>query len=705
MADYGAKISKAKQAGYSDAEIAAFLSKDPALAPKIQTARKSGYDDAAILGHLGARKPAEGLIGRAWEATTDAGGKLRAELGRQVSSGRGDVAPLVGGALSALGAGPASIVNDLVVKPTANILAAIPAQAYGPTTLKGPGKPLDRAETVEMWEGAIGGALSAVGPGPKGLKVPRPVKVNPLAEPVAQFERAGVRPTYAAVKGGPASSVANAIAENPVAGIRARAALDGSINDARVSAGRVASTYGNAQERGAQGEAVQSGIRDFNTRFSERAEKLYDRAFLPIETSEGQAVAKASGQTEAARAAAKADFEARTAKAEADYAAGVQAAEQAAQEQNAIRVGQPRVEPVMPARAQVSPMADILPQRPAVVPSQSTQALREITGRVNAPQLSNMITDGRMRSIAEALSNDGAEVRFTDLRALRTWVRNAQKDPTLRQGISQGDLNRLEGSLTTDIYNNAERLAGPQGKKNLERADQFYRLGSQRINGALQSFVGKGGAVSGESAYDLIVRAASDKGGADAARLAALRKSLSDSDWGDIAATTVQRLGRPTASNATGVDDFSVNSFVTNYQTMSPRGRDLIFGTGEQRKELDNLVSVVERLKRVEKGANASKTGVSLQALGTVGGLANPATTVPTLTVLSGLGVTGEMLTNPSVVRWLSRIGNAKTPSAMTRAVEQLKLAAAKNKALEPLAYSLGQSVVEQSRQELRQPR
>lgn len=645
------------------------------------------------------------ILEQAWDATADAGSAFTAELGRQVSTGRGDVAPLAGKALETITAAPASVINNLVVKPSANILASIPAQAYGPTTIKGPGKPLNHGETVQMWEGAISGALSAAGPGPKGVKVPRPVKVNPLAEPVAQFERAGVRPTYAAVKGGPASSVANAIAENPVAGIRTRAALDASIGDARLSAGRVAGKYGNAQERGAQGEAVQQGIRDFNERFSDRAGKLYDKAFLPIETAEGKAVAKASAENEAARAAAKADFEARSAAAEADYSAKVDATRLQAEEQRSVSMGQSFIEPELPPRPVVDPSPEPLPQRPAVVPSQSTQALREITSKVNAPQLSNMITDGRMRSIAEALSNDGAEVRFTDLRALRTWVRNAQKDPTLRQGIAQGDLQRLEGALTTDIYNNAERLAGPQGRKNLERADRFYRIGSQRINGALQAFVGKGGAASGESAYDLIVRAASDKGGADAARLTALRKSLSDSDWGDVAATTVQRLGKPTASTATGVDDFSVNSFTTNYQAMSPRGRDLIFGTGEQRKELDNLVSVVERLKRVEKGANASKTGVSLQALGTVGGLANPATTVPTLTVLSGLGITGEMLTNPSVVRWLSRIGNAKTPGAMARAVEQLKIAAAKNKALEPLAYSLAQSVAEQSRQELRQPR
>lgn len=57
MADIGAKIAKAKQAGYSDAEITAFLAKDASVAPKINQARQAGYDDKAIVGHLTKNTP------------------------------------------------------------------------------------------------------------------------------------------------------------------------------------------------------------------------------------------------------------------------------------------------------------------------------------------------------------------------------------------------------------------------------------------------------------------------------------------------------------------------------------------------------------------------------------------------------------------------------------------------------------------------
>lgn len=53
MADLAASIAKARKAGYSDAEIAAYIAKDPAMGPKVQAARQHGYSDAEVVKHLG----------------------------------------------------------------------------------------------------------------------------------------------------------------------------------------------------------------------------------------------------------------------------------------------------------------------------------------------------------------------------------------------------------------------------------------------------------------------------------------------------------------------------------------------------------------------------------------------------------------------------------------------------------------------------
>lgn len=61
MSELSAKVAKARQAGYSDDEITAFLGKDPSLAPKINQARQAGYKPADIVKHLEAAPKSKAL--------------------------------------------------------------------------------------------------------------------------------------------------------------------------------------------------------------------------------------------------------------------------------------------------------------------------------------------------------------------------------------------------------------------------------------------------------------------------------------------------------------------------------------------------------------------------------------------------------------------------------------------------------------------
>lgn len=57
MSDLSAKVAKARQAGYSDDEITAFLGKDPTIGPKITKARQAGYKPSDIVKHLEGETP------------------------------------------------------------------------------------------------------------------------------------------------------------------------------------------------------------------------------------------------------------------------------------------------------------------------------------------------------------------------------------------------------------------------------------------------------------------------------------------------------------------------------------------------------------------------------------------------------------------------------------------------------------------------
>lgn len=567
---------------------------------------------------------------KVWGTMTDAAADL-AETSKPLPQGRNPFKDPVGAAkdigeqISRSASVPVKAFN-LLASPITGVVEAGVVEPYGgamSTIFKG----TDAAD----WEGDMRTALMAARPG--RARAPKPVKVNKLAEPVAAFERANVTPSLAAVQGGGAAKVANAVAENPIAGIRVRKAMRTQVAEAETAAQRVAGKAGTPTTRGAQGEALKEGVKAFNERFSERSSKLYDKAFADIEAGEAQAVATA---------------------------------QQRATRQSAMGGAAPGPAPV-------------------IQPNATKAALSEMGGRVNASELSSIITDPRLNKIAKALEEGGADVRFGDLRALRTWVREAKTNDDLRQGIGSAGLQRLEGALTDDILANAERVAGPQAARRLRQTDEFYRLGNERIQGALQNFVGKGSSKPAEATYDLLIRSLSDKGGADIARATALKKSLKADEWGDVAATVIENLGKPTAGSAD--QGFSVSRFVTNYEGLSPAGRKLLVSDPSLKRELDNLAYVMGRLKTVERGANSSNSGTAVQSAGTIVGLANPATAIPAAKVLGGMALSGEIVTSPGAVRWLARLGQAQAqgPQQVSVVVKQLEKAAQANAALMPL--------------------
>jgi hypothetical protein len=71
MADLASSIAKARKAGYSDADIAAYIANDSGMGSKVKQARQAGYSDAEIVAHLGkpnaakdvAKSGVAGLVG------------------------------------------------------------------------------------------------------------------------------------------------------------------------------------------------------------------------------------------------------------------------------------------------------------------------------------------------------------------------------------------------------------------------------------------------------------------------------------------------------------------------------------------------------------------------------------------------------------------------------------------------------------------
>lgn len=573
---------------------------------------------------------------------------------RALGSMVGDVVGMVTSPIS-------GAVDALWTEPGAKLLDKIPGRGrtdrrISPTGII-PSRDMTPDESHEANREIMGRSLMAVrAAAPVAPGVPMLAKPpGALATRVARFDQAGVTPMLAAGGGKGASTLTNVVAENPLAGVLARGRLRTAVAQAEESAAGTAARYGETRGPQITGENVQAGIQRFArdgdapTSFAAKANAAYDDVFGKLD------------------------------------------------EAMAGKTGRPVMEPIfqpdavgMPQQVGTRTMGGSQIETPA-----TTAALSGIRGGTQSASIGDLIEDATLSKAAKALeSAQGAkDMSFGDLRRLRTWTRDAQKNPELRQNIGAANLQRLEGSLTQDIYTNAEKLGSPDLAHQLRRTDQFYAAGQQRIQGALDKFAS---AKSGEGTYSRIVQAAGSTSSADAQSLLSLKRSLAPDEWGDVAANAVNELGAQRAGSApAGSSGFSVSEFVTNYNKLSPRGRSILFGdvggggarAGQLRAELDNLATVADDLKGIEKGANTSKSAVGVQTVGTLGGLLNPSTTIPTATLLGGMALTGEMLTNPVVVRWLSRVGVASKagPSAVGIVVRQLGNAAKANAALAPL--------------------
>jgi hypothetical protein len=273
-------------------------------------------------------------------------------------------------------------------------------------------------------------------------------------------------------------------------------------------------------------------------------------------------------------------------------------------------------------------------------------------------------------------------------------------DPSTRPNLGDASLQRLEGALTRDILDSVSFIGDPRLARELRQVDRYYRTGNERIRTALRPFLREN--TTPAQAYQMVYRAAHEGGRQNTRMLTAARRSLQPQEWRQVAATAIDEMGRARSGHPYAAEGaFSVEQFARRYNEMSADGRRALFGdlgspTGQPaggnfidlERALDDLARVAGYQKGVEAAANSSKTAVATQAVTTVGGIV----TAPQLTIpaLVGMGITGEMLTNPAFVRWIVSAPQASgAPGGMRRLASDLSALAARDPALAPVLAEL----------------
>lgn len=308
-------------------------------------------------------------------------------------------------------------------------------------------------------------------------------------------------------------------------------------------------------------------------------------------------------------------------------------------------------------------------------------AINRITGEFAAtPRLQERFTKN-IAGIQEDLEADAAngQIPFSTLQRLRTQVGMMLKDPVNHSNVERVQLERLYGGLSEDIRA-AAAARGPDALRAFETANRYTRFNMQRNISVLDKLLKSG---DDEKAFKWAMEGSKEGG----SRLRNLRRNYRPGEWGDVASTVVGQMGRakPGAQNAAG-DEFSINTFMTNFNTLSDEAKNALFG-GTQlnvaRRNLERLTRVGAALKDTDKMANPSGTArvaayfTTLSALGgsvgnMLGGDYESTGAGAVVGAVVAPRIAARLITSPAFTSWLANSAQISSVSQWTQHLGRL---------------------------------
>lgn len=256
---------------------------------------------------------------------------------------------------------------------------------------------------------------------------------------------------------------------------------------------------------------------------------------------------------------------------------------------------------------------------------------------------------------------DPEGLTYQGVKKLRTTIGEQLNGGVLPEGTSQAELKRVYGALTDDLGNAVKQSGSKAASDAFSRANTYYKLASDRRESLVKIIGGEANA-SGETVFSRLQSMAGSTSRADISKLGQARKVMGSDDWNEVASTVVSHLGRDVDGN------FSPQRYLTDYNKLSPAGKNLLFksgGKGEYAQHLEDIATISSRFKELQKFANPSGTSRSvvgsLMAGGAwhAGSLLMAGAVAEPLTMLSsvvGGRVVSSILASPagasSVAKW-----------------------------------------------------
>lgn len=271
-----------------------------------------------------------------------------------------------------------------------------------------------------------------------------------------------------------------------------------------------------------------------------------------------------------------------------------------------------------------------------------------------------LATNPQRASELNAALGEGA-LPYKAISKLRTLVGSEIADSNMMSDVPRSKWNPLYGAVSDDLRGVAAATS-PQAESAFNRANNYTRAGIGRMDRVAPY----ADAAAPEQAFTSLFNTTKE----NASTFQSVKKSLPEGARATIAGTVVERLGRATPGKQNELGDvWSPESFLTNWNKMTPKARDEVFSGF---KNADQVKADVEAIAKATAKmrdsaaiwANPSGTAPHLGAKGIVasllaGGLINPMLPAAAVAGIGGANFAARGLLSNRVRDFASRQSNA----------------------------------------------
>ena len=322
---------------------------------------------------------------------------------------------------------------------------------------------------------------------------------------------------------------------------------------------------------------------------------------------------------------------------------------------------------------------DAIPKETKISVSNTQAMLDDLAAPIaGAEKTSTRLLNPIIRQMQQDLTEDAADgtLPYAALRALRSRVGEKLTNPDLISDVPKAQLKRLYGAISEDL----KAAAGDAGAMEAwKRADNYWKAGLGRVDDFLEPLAKK---VQPEDIFMNVTR-----GREGATKIRAVMKSLKPQEKEMVASAVLRRMGKAIASQQDELSDvFSTETFLTNWNKMSPQARSVLFsGSNKLDQYAKNIDQIAKATNTIREGTkalvNPSGTASQFSNIFTMGLASGAAAFEPKLAAIAGMAfvsnnATARLMTSPKFVRFLAdstRVPVERLPNLVTRLTSEIQ--------------------------------